>query len=64
MSGSGMCLVYTLAEVAEMFGKDPRTIVRWCQGGKFPAPLHFPGRTVFDRAAVDAWWESKQKGAG
>lgn len=59
-----MCLVYTLAEVAGMFGKDARTITRWFQAGKFPAPLDFPGRIVFDKAAVDGWWESKQKGKG
>jgi excisionase family DNA binding protein len=45
--------VYTLAEVAEMVGKNVRTVRRWVEAKRFPQPIPLPGPWRFRRAEVD-----------
>lgn len=45
-----------LADVAERLGKSKRTVMRWADDGRFPAPTIRAGRLVtFNENAVERW---------
>lgn len=47
-------LTYTVAELAEALGISERHLRRLAKAGDIPV-LNIPGRTLFSRAAIDAW---------
>jgi predicted DNA-binding transcriptional regulator AlpA len=55
-------LVYSLKEVANMFGKSTRQITRWEDARKFPRRVSGQGEFVkYDRAEVDAWFDARHR---
>jgi hypothetical protein len=57
----GLIFVPVTPDVADEFGKNPRTIKRWIGDERlgFPRPVRINGRLYVDRKALEEWKQSR-----
>lgn len=58
----GVTPVYTPQEVAAIFKVDPKTVGRWAKVGKLPSLRTLGGHRRFEKAVVDALFDSMREG--
>jgi predicted DNA-binding transcriptional regulator AlpA len=58
---SGQIFVPVTPDVADEFGKNPRTIKRWIEDDRlgFPRPVRINGRLYLDRQALEEWKQAR-----
>jgi hypothetical protein len=58
---SGQVFVPVTPDVADEFGKNPRTIKRWIEDDRlgFPRPVRINGRLYLARQALEEWKQAR-----
>jgi len=54
-------LCWSVKDLAQMLGLGERTIWRWVDEGKIPAPRKFGGRRLWLVTEIQAWVKSRPK---
>ena len=54
-------LLISVKDIAQQLGLGQRTIWRWADLGRFPAPRKIGGRRMWLVTEVEAWVESRPK---